>query len=80
MQTNPFAELSLQQLKRAVAIRERIESLQRDLNRIVGGQSSPARSPAPAGKRRKLSAAARAKISARMKARWAKFRAQKRGK
>ena len=52
----------------------KIEDLEKELNRIIGGQLSPANSgaPTPKRKRRKMSAAARAKISAAMKARWAK--------
>jgi hypothetical protein len=76
MTTNPLANLTVQQLKRAVAIREKIEGLEKDLNRIVGGPSSTPKNAAPA-KRRKLSAAARARISRAMKARWAKIRARK---
>jgi hypothetical protein len=76
MTTNPLANLTVQQLKRAVAIREKIEGLEKDLNRIVGGPSSAPKNAAPA-KRRKLSPAARARISRAMKARWAKIRARK---
>jgi hypothetical protein len=79
MPSNVFADLSLQQLKQAVAIREKIESLDKELSRIIGGQPSPAKVGAPASKRkrRRMSAAARAKISAAAKARWAKVRAKK---
>jgi hypothetical protein len=80
MPSNAFADLSLQQLKKAVTIREKIESLAKELNRIIGGQPSAAKSrtPTPKRKRRKMSAAARARISARMKARWAKREGKKR--
>jgi hypothetical protein len=79
MQSSPLANLSLQQLKQAVTIREKIESLENELSRIIGGQPSTAKpgAPTPKRKRRKMSAAARAKISAAAKARWAKFRAKK---
>jgi hypothetical protein len=79
MQSSPLANLSLQQLKQAVAIREKIDALEKELSRIIGGQPSPAKSGAPTTKRkrRKMSAAARAKISAAAKARWAKVRAKK---
>jgi len=76
MPSNAFPDISLQQLKQAVAIRERIESLEKELSRIIGGQPSPAKGGAPR-KKRKMSAAARAKISAAAKARWAKVRAKK---
>jgi hypothetical protein len=79
MQSSSLADMSLQQLKQAVAIREKIETLENELSRIIGGQPSPAKAggPAPKRKRRKMSAAARAKISAAAKARWANFRAKK---
>ena len=70
MQPNPLAKLSLHQLQQAVAIREKIENLEQELDRMVGGQPSTRKAAAPRKKRR-LSAAARAKISAAMKARWA---------
>jgi hypothetical protein len=44
MQTNPLAGFSLQQLKRAVAIREKVEGLERELDRIIGGESVGKRS------------------------------------
>ena len=71
MQNNLLAELSLQQLKQTVAIREQIEDLQKELNGIVGGQPAPAKAAAPPRRKRRFSAAARAKLSATMKARWA---------
>jgi hypothetical protein len=79
MQSSPLANVSLQQLKQAIAIREKIDALEKELSRIIGGQLSPAKAgaPAPKRKRRKMSAAARAKISAAAKARWAKVRAKK---
>ena len=77
MTTNPLAMLTVQQLKRAVAIREKIEGLEKVLSRIVGGPSSTPKNAAPRAKRKKLSAAARARISKAMKARWAKVRARK---
>ncbi len=69
MQTNLLANVSIQQLKEAVTIREKMDGLEKELNRIVGGQSPTARNAAPRRKRR-LSAAGRAKLSAMMKARW----------
>ncbi len=38
MQNNPLAGLSVQQLKRAVAIRENVEGLEKELDRILGGE------------------------------------------
>ena len=79
MQSSPLADISLQQLKQAIVIREKIESLEKELSRIIGQQpsTSKAGAPSPKRKRRKMSAAARAKISAAAKARWAKVRAKK---
>jgi len=74
---NPLDELSLQQLKQAVAIREKIENLEKELSRIIGGGSRTPKTAAPRRKG-KMSAAARARISARMKARWAKRKGRRR--
>jgi len=71
MQIN-LLTLSVKDLKRAVAIRERIDGLQRDLGRITGAQAAPVENGAPRRKKGKMSAAARDRISAGMKARWAK--------
>ena len=75
MQSNILTKLSVKDLKQAVAIRERIDGLQRDLDRITGLQAAPVRNGASRRKKkRRMSAAARAKISAAAKARWAKGR------
>src|SRR5213078_3215190 len=78
MQSNILTKLSVKSLKRAVAIRERIDRLQRDLDRITGAQAAPVRNGAPRRKKGKMSAAGRARISAGMKARWAKRRGKQR--
>ena len=62
--------ISVQQLKRAIAVREQIETLEQELAAILG--ETPATSTAGHGGRRKMSAAARAKIGAAQRARWAK--------
>jgi len=72
MTTNLLAQLSVKQLKRALAIREKIGTLEAQLGKILDAE--PPRGAAPRRKR-KLSAAAKAKISAAAKARWARFRA-----
>ncbi|HWN93732.1 MAG TPA: hypothetical protein VNT99_01755 [Methylomirabilota bacterium] len=73
---NLLRELSVAQLKKVIAIKERIEQLERDLTGILGIPE-----PLTVGgihrRRKKMSAAARAKISAAAKARWAKVRAGK---
>jgi hypothetical protein len=68
--------LSAQQLRRAATIKEQIQSLENELNRIFGSPAKPVAATAPK-KRRKMSAAGRAKISAAAKARWAKVKAAK---
>ena len=68
--------LSAQQLRRAAAIKEQIQSLENELRRIFGSSTKPVAVAAPK-KRRKMSAAGRAKISAAAKARWAKVKAAK---
>ena len=40
MQSNPLTTLSIKNLKLAVAIRERIDGLNRDLDRITGAQAA----------------------------------------
>jgi hypothetical protein len=68
--------LSAQQLRRAAAIKEQIQSLENELGRILGSSIKPVAVAAPK-KRRKMSAAGRAKISAAAKLRWAKVKAAK---
>jgi hypothetical protein len=69
-------DLTVAQLKKAVAIRERMEQLEKDLTGILG-IPEPMTVGGIVRRRRKMSAAARAKISAAMKARWAKRGAAK---
>lgn len=73
---NAIANLSAQQLRRAADITDKIQSLQNELNRIFGTSNSAPADGAPR-KRRKMSAAARAKIAAAAKARWAKVNGKK---
>ena len=76
MTNHPLAKLSVLQLKRAVAIREQIQTLQNELDRLAGGQSVSGKTSA-APQKKKMSTEARAKLSASMTARWAKIRAEK---
>jgi hypothetical protein len=78
MQSNPLANISLQQLNQAIAIREKIEDLETELGRMLGGKSRSAAAPGLKRRRRTMSAAARAKISAAAKARWAKRKGPRR--
>ena len=71
--------LTIDQLKRAITIKEQIQKLEADLASVLGG-STPVRASSPvqaaaAAKRpgkRVVSAAARAKMAASQRARWAK--------
>ena len=71
-----ITDLSAQQLRRAAAIKEQIQSLENELGRIFDSPTKSVVVAAPK-KRRKMSAAGRAKISAAAKARWAKVKALK---
>lgn len=73
MKLQSFTNLSSVQLRRAAVIQDKIEALTADLAKIIG-RPSPSSKPK---KRRKMSRAARAKIAAGAKARWAKVRAAK---
>ena len=63
------------QLRKAADIQERIQSLQIELGEILDGVTpTPAEQPTEEPKKRKFSAAARAKMRAAQKARWAKIK------
>lgn len=68
---NTLLNISSRDLKQAISLKEQIERLQSELTGLLGGTSAPA-SRAP--ERRTMSAAARARIGAAQKARWAKIR------
>ena len=76
---NLLGEIPLQQLKEVLAIREKIQNLQKELSSIVGGRPSPTKAAAPQKKKRRFSAAARAKLSAAMKDRWTRRKGKGRG-
>jgi hypothetical protein len=67
---NPL-DLTVNQLKRAAAVKEQIEALNKELRAILGG---PANTRPVPKKKRTMSAAAKKKIAAAQKARWAKLR------
>jgi len=72
---NELLNLSVAKLKRLATLKAKIERLQSQLEAVAGNASS---APAKRGrKRRKMSAAARRKISQAAKARWAKVRGRK---
>lgn len=70
-----ITEISIKQLKRAIVIRERIAKLQAQLTSIFG--ESAAAITGGVVKRRKMSAAARGKIAAAQRRRWAAVKAAK---
>ena len=67
-------DLSVNQLKRAAAIKEQIERLNKELSASLG---APARSRAAPRINRAMSVSARKKIAAAQKARWANLRRAK---
>jgi hypothetical protein len=71
---NELINLSVAKLKRMAALKAKIERLQSQLVAVAANASS---SPKTGRKRRKMSAAARRKISLAAKARWAKVRTGK---
>ena len=78
--TSSINGLSSKTLSRAAVLKERIENLTHDLERILGGSVAVATKAASApkgmkGRKRKMSKAARAEQSARMRKQWAKARA-----
>jgi hypothetical protein len=68
-----LTDLSIRQLKQAVAISEQIESLEDELNRLLESSAATA-APATGTGRRKVSAAGRARMAAAQKTRWAKIK------
>jgi hypothetical protein len=80
MANDPINELSAKALRRAATLREKIDRLQGDLKKLLGGSNvAPAagRKTRKTRKRSKMSAAARARIGAATRARWARYRAEK---
>ncbi len=76
-----ITSLSPQQLRNAADLKERIDALQEQLEEILGGTTAYAAQTAPmAGvpKKRRMSAAGRAAISAAAKPSWEKFRGEAR--
>jgi hypothetical protein len=69
-----ISELSVNQLKRAAAIKEQIERLNKELSAIFG---SPANSRSAPKAKRTMSASAKKKIAAAQRARWASLRRAK---
>jgi len=73
---NTITNLSSKQLRIAAGLKEKIQSLEKEFNQLLGSPAKPVASPAPK-KKFKMSAAAKARISAAAKARWAKVKGTK---
>ncbi len=69
-----ITSLSVQQLRQAATLKEKIQSLEKELVGCAGSTAMLAAAPAPKKKKFTMSAAAKAKISAAAKARWAKIK------
>ena len=67
-------DLTINQLKRAAAIKERIEALNKELRSILGASANPGAAPK---KKRTMSASVKRKIAAAQKTRWANLRRAK---
>src|ERR1035437_4593947 len=68
--------LSVQQLRKAATLKEKIQSLEKEIGQLLGSSTNPAAHAVPK-KKWKMSKAARARISAAAKARWAKLKGPK---
>jgi hypothetical protein len=66
-----ITDLTSQQLRRAASIKGKLDALSRELRNLFDGPSSDG---AASSKKRTLSAAARRKIAAAQRARWAKVK------
>jgi hypothetical protein len=67
-------DLTINQLRRAAAIKEQLEQLNKELRTILGSPNQPR---AVGKQTRSMSAATKKKIAAAQKARWAKLRRAK---
>jgi len=72
--------ISARELRRAADLKEKIEELHSELNKLLGGDTTgngtPAAKSAKKPGRRKMSAAGRAKIAAAARARWKKAKSE----
>ena len=72
---NSIIGLTPRTLRKAADLQERIEGLQEELEQLLGEVPAPAPAPAPTAeipkKRKKFSAATKAKMAASQRARWA---------
>jgi hypothetical protein len=72
--TMNLLDLTPEQLKRAASIKEQIAGLQKELGSLLG---MPSADGVPANNHRTMSAAAKRRIAAAQKARWARLRSGK---
>lgn len=76
-----ITDLTVQQLRQAADLKEKITALEKQLSQLVGSPAQPAAAKPAAVKAPKktggMSAAGKARIAAAQKARWAKVKAAK---
>ena len=72
---NSISHLSIKKLLKAAKLKQRIETLEKQLLKLLGSNGSTPK-PAPK-KRRRMSPKGRARIAAAQKARWAKTKGRK---
>ena len=75
-----IANLSVQQLRQAADLKEKITALENELSQLLGSSSKAVAAPSAVKSPKKnggMSAAGKAKIAAAQKARWAKINATK---
>jgi hypothetical protein len=73
---NSITNLTSKQLRQAANLKDKIESLEKRIGKLLGSPSKPVAEAKPK-KRRKMSAAGRARIAEAQKARWAKLKGKK---
>jgi hypothetical protein len=71
---NSIINLSAKQLRKAANLKDKIESLQNDLSRLLG-KPEAVEKKSTRRKRKPMSAAAKAKIAAAARARWKRAKA-----
>ncbi len=69
-----LSDLTINQLKRAAAIKEQIDKLNKELGSIIGASAKPGAAPK---NKRSMSASVKRKIAAAQKTRWANLRRAK---
>jgi hypothetical protein len=70
-----ITELTPGQLRKAAKLKEQMARLQKELNRLLGTSAPAVVAARKQARKRKMSAAGRARISAAAKARWARIKA-----